>query len=156
MPNFTELTADIVSAYVSKNSVRPSDLPELIGTVHAALRSAGNPPAQQAPERPTPVVNPKKSVTPDYIISLLDGRHYPSMKRHLSGRGLTPDQYRDMFGLPRDYPMVAPNYAKRRSELAKSMGLGQQRKKSAQAKAASAGATIKGPAAKKASRKKSA
>jgi predicted transcriptional regulator len=127
-PDFTELTADIVSAFVANNSVRPMDLPELIGTVHAALRSAGYPPAQKEPEKPTPAVNPKKSVTPDYIISLLDGRHYQSMKRHLIGRGLTPNQYRDMFGLARDYPSGA-ELCQRRSELAEAIGLGHVRKR---------------------------
>jgi predicted transcriptional regulator len=154
--NFTELTADIVSAFVANNSVRPTDLPELIGAVHAALKTAGNPPAQQAPEKPTPAVNPKKSVTSDYIISLLDGRHYQSMKRHLTRRGLTPEQYREMFGLARDYPMVAPNYAKRRSELAKSIGLGQLRKRSDQVKAAAGAAKGTPSTTNKASRKKSA
>jgi predicted transcriptional regulator len=105
--------------------------------------------------KPTPPVNPKKSVTPDYLISLEDGKHYKSLKRHLRGRGLTPEQYRERWGLPYDHPMVAPNYAKTRSELAKSMGLGQQRK-SAQPKAAAVAAKVPAPAPKKAGRKKSA
>jgi predicted transcriptional regulator len=155
-PNYTELTADIVSAYVSKNSVRPADLPDLIGSIHGALRSVAAPAAKPEAAKPTPPVNPKKSVTPDYLISLEDGKHYKSLKRHLRGKGLTPEQYRERWGLPYDYPMVAPNYAKTRSDLAKSMGLGQQRKKAAQPKAAAVAATITAPAPKKPGRKKSA
>jgi predicted transcriptional regulator len=148
-PNLAELTADIVSAFVANNSVRPSDLPELISSIHAALTGVGSPAAKQDPEKPTPAVNPKKSITPDYLISLEDGKRYKSMKRHLTLRGLTPEQYREKWGLPRDYPMVAPNYAKARSELAKKMQLGQQRKKSAQAKAAASSERVSGDAPKK-------
>ena len=140
-PNYAELTADIVSAYVSKNNVRPADLPELIGSVHAALRNASSPAPTQEAAKPTPAVNPKKSVTPDYLVSLEDGRQYKSLKRHLAGRGLTPDQYRQKWGLPYDYPMVAPNYVKVRSELAKKLGLGQVRTKVAE-KAAKLAATV--------------
>jgi predicted transcriptional regulator len=125
-PDYTALTADVVSAYVAKNSVRPADIPDLIASVHAALKALGA--TQAEPEKPQPPVPIKKTVTPDFIISLEDGRHYKSLKRHLSGRGLTPDQYREKWGLPRDYPMVAANYAKVRSELAKSLGLGQLRR----------------------------
>ena len=124
--DYTTLSADIVSAYVTKNSVRPSDLPDLIASVHSALQSLSAP-RQAAPEKLEPPVSIKKSITPDYLISLEDGKGYKSLKRHLTGRGLTPEQYREKWGLPRDYPMVAPNYAKRRSELAKTMGLGQKR-----------------------------
>jgi predicted transcriptional regulator len=81
------------------------------------------------PEKPTPLMPIKKTITPDHLVSLEDGRRYKSLKRHLSGRGLTPADYRDKWGLPKDYPMVAPNYAKQRSELAKALGLGQQRRK---------------------------
>jgi predicted transcriptional regulator len=125
-PNHTELTADIVSAYVTNNSIRPADLPELIGSVHAALRNVTSP-APRHEERPTPPVNPKKTVSPDYLISLEDGRRYKTLKRHLKGRGLTPEQYKNKWGLPHDYPMVAPNYAKTRSDLAKQLGLGKMR-----------------------------
>jgi len=124
--NVVELAAEIVSAYVTKNSVPAADLPELIGSVHSALVQVGTE-KQVAPVEPlVPPVPIKRSITPDYIISLEDGRHYKSMKRHLTGRGLTPDEYRRKWGLPHDYPMVAPNYAKARSELAKSMGLGRK------------------------------
>src|SRR5215212_864365 len=125
-PNRIGLAADIVSAFVSNNSVSTEDLPSLISQVHAALENLGKP-AQKEPEKPVPPVPIKRSVTPDYLISLEDGKQYKSLKRHLSGRGLTPEQYREKWGLPYDYPMVAPNYAKQRSELATRMGLGQKR-----------------------------
>jgi predicted transcriptional regulator len=122
-----ELTAELVSAYVSNNPVRTGDLSDLIASVHAVLNDLGKPQAPDVPETPSPAVPIKKSITPDYLISLEDGRRYKSMKRHLSGLGLTPEQYRTKWGLPADYPMVAPSYAKQRSELAKAMGLGRKR-----------------------------
>lgn len=127
-----ELTSEIVSAYVTNNKLPSSELPDVIASVHAALRGLGEK-KQAEPEKLTPMVPIKKTITPDYLISLEDGRHYKSLKRHLSGRGLTPAEYREKWGLARDYPMVAPNYAKQRSELAKALGLGQQRRKKAQA-----------------------
>src|SRR5918999_274080 len=123
----TTLTADVVAAYVAHNSVRAADLSDLIASVHGALQSL-KAPQQAEPEKREPPVSIKKSITPDHLISLEDGRRYKSLKRHLTGRGLTPEQYREKWGLPRDYPMVAPNYAKQRSELAKSLGLGQIRR----------------------------
>jgi predicted transcriptional regulator len=123
----TTHTADVVSAYVAHNAVRAADLPDLISSVHGALQSL-NSPQQAEPEKRQPPVPIKKSITPDFLISMEDGRRYKSMKRHLTGRGLTPEQYREKWGLPRDYPMVAPNYAKQRSELAKALGLGQLRR----------------------------
>lgn len=123
-----ELTSEIVSAYVTNNKVASSELPGMIESVHAALRGLDEKkPAE--PEKLTPIVPIKKTITQDYLISLEDGRHYKSLKRHLSGRGLTPVEYREKWGLARDYPMVAPSYAKQRSELAKALGLGQQRRK---------------------------
>lgn len=130
------LTADLVSAYVGNNSVQQSELPQLIASVHASLSGLGSPAAPAPEERPTPPVAIKKSITPDYIVSLEDGRHYKSLKRHLAGRGLTPEQYRRKWGLAGDYPMVAPNYAKQRSELAKAAGLGRKREDAAPARAA--------------------
>lgn len=121
-----ELAADLVSAYVGNHSVRAQDLPELIGTVHAALAGLGQA-APASPEKPVPPVSIKKSLTPDYLISLEDGRPYKSLKRHLAGRGLTPSEYRTKWGLGLDYPMVAPNYAKHRSDLARASGLGRKR-----------------------------
>ena len=119
-------TAEIVASYVSQNAISTSDLPNLISAVHASMMQLNGPKAEPAPEPLTPPVSIKKSVTPDYLISLEDGKRYKSLKRHLSGRGLTPADYRTKWGLPHDYPMVAPNYAAQRSALAKSMGLGRK------------------------------
>jgi predicted transcriptional regulator len=121
------LTAELVSAYVGNNAVQQSDLPQLIATVHASLSGLGSQKPVESAERPNPPVAIKKSITPDYLVSLEDGRRYKSLKRHLAGRGLTPEQYRRKWGLAGDYPMVAPNYAKQRSELAKAAGLGRKR-----------------------------
>ena len=128
--NFIELAADIVSAYVANNSVAATDLPGLIGDVHGALLRVSSG-VQEAPaEAPKPAVPIKKSVTADYIICLEDGKKFKSLKRHLRTQyGMTPEQYREKWGLPADYPMVAPNYAAARSQLAKQMGLGQQRRR---------------------------
>jgi predicted transcriptional regulator len=125
--NSLELTTDLVSAYVSHNPLPASDLPSLIETVHAALRRVGTSAVEPTPEAPKPPVPIRKSITPDRLISLEDGRPYQSLKRHLASRGLTPEAYRAKWGLPPSYPMVAPNYAQRRSELAKRIGLGQRR-----------------------------
>lgn len=129
--SFIELTADIVSAYVSNNSVSAGDLPSLINEVHSALsRVAEGRVIEQAPEPVKPAVPVKKSVTSEYIICLEDGKKFKSLKRHLRTRyNMTPEQYREKWGLPADYPMVAPAYAEARSALAKQMGLGQQRRR---------------------------
>jgi predicted transcriptional regulator len=125
--NLSELTAEIVAAYISNNNVRAEDLGSLISDVHSALQRAPNGKAEPAPESQQPAVPIKKSVTPDYIISLENGQKFKSLKRHLmSSYGMTPAEYRAKWGLPSDYPMVAPNYAKSRSELARSMGLGRK------------------------------
>jgi predicted transcriptional regulator len=129
---FVGMTSDIVSAYLANNQIRPDEVRGLINTVHSALREVitgggGESPQAAAVPRGEPPVSIKKSITPDYLISLEDGKPYKSLKRHLSGRGLTPEQYREKWNLPANYPMVAPNYAKARSELAKKMGLGQKR-----------------------------
>jgi predicted transcriptional regulator len=126
-PDYTSLTADVVSAYVSHNAVQVADLPALIASVHGSLQGLSAP-QQAEPDKREPPVSIKKSLTAEFLISLEDGRRYKSLKRHLTGRGLTPEQYREKWGLPRDYPMVAPNYAKQRSELAKALGLGQLRR----------------------------
>lgn len=120
------LSAEIVSAYVANNRVQPSDLPSVIEAVHASLKTLGKP-SEPVQEKLQPRIAIKKTVTPDYLISLEDGRHYKSLKRHLSGRGLTPQQYRDKWSLPHDYPMVASSYAAKRSELAKTIGLGRKK-----------------------------
>ena len=124
--NYIELAADIVSAYVSNNSVPSGDLPSLISDVHSALMKVGSGAIELPVEAPKPAVPVKKSVTPDYIVCLEDGKKFKSLKRHLRTQyNMTPEQYREKWGLPTDYPMVAPKYAKERSELAKEMGLGQ-------------------------------
>ena len=127
--NYVELAADLVSAYVSNNPVPTSELPSLIAAVHASLQFVAEGPKKQPKEPLVPAVSIKKSVQPDYIVCLEDGKRFKSLKRHLRTKfDMTPDQYREKWGLPRDYPMVAPNYASRRSELAKAIGLGQARK----------------------------
>ena len=128
--NLTELAAEIVSAYVSKNSVSIADLQTLIANVHRALQAiqTGETVSLDKPEQ-KPAVPIKKSVTPDYLVSLEDGARYKSLKRHLATKyGLTPQAYREKWGLPNNYPMVAPNYAAARSAMAKSSGLGQKQK----------------------------
>jgi len=125
--NFVELAGDIVSAYVSNNPVRPTDLPDLIRQVHTALQALapGTAAASPEPEIEKPsAAQIRKSVTSEGIVSFLDGRSYKTLKRHLSTHGLDPHSYRARFGLSADYPMVAPEYAKRRSDLAKAIGLG--------------------------------
>ena len=126
-----ELAAEIAAAYVSNNSVRPADLPTLIGDIHGALQRVSSGAAMVAePEKPTPAVSIKKSVSDDYIICLDDGRRFKSLKRHLrTAYNLSPDEYRAKWGLPHDYPMVAPAYAKARSALAHKIGLGQKRRR---------------------------
>jgi predicted transcriptional regulator len=128
--NNIELAADIVSAYVSNNSVPAGELPGLISEVYSALLRVGAGSAQAPAEPPKPAIPVKRSVTNDYIICLEDGKKFKSLKRHLRTQyGLSPEDYREKWGLPADYPMVAPNYAKARSNLAKQMGLGQQRRR---------------------------
>jgi predicted transcriptional regulator len=148
--NLIELTADVVSAYVGNNSVSSSALPEIIASVYGALTALTAPAPAPEAEKPVPAVPIKKSVTPDYLISLEDGRRYKSLRRHLGGRGLSPDQYRAKWGLSHDYPMVAPNYAKQRSELAKSMGLGRKRTEAAPEGEGEAAAKPKGQRRRKA------
>ena len=121
-----EMTADIVSAYVGNNSVSAGDLPTLIQSVHRALVgvSSGVEATETAPKEPAVPV--RRSITPDYLVCLEDGRKFKSLKRHLRTKyNMSPEEYRAKWGLPKDYPMVAPNYAKARSDLAKQMGLGQ-------------------------------
>jgi predicted transcriptional regulator len=127
---YIELAANIVSAYVSHNSVPSTEIPNLIGQVYGALKRVSGAQLAATAEPPKPAVPIKRSVTPEYIVCLEDGLKFKSLKRHLRSRyNLTPDQYREKFGLPPDYPMVAPNYAAARSKLAKDMGLGQQRRR---------------------------
>ncbi len=128
--NFIELTADIVSAYVSNNSVSAGEIPALINQIHSALLRVSTGSSEAPAEPLKPAIPVKKSITPDYIICLENGKKFKSLKRHLRTQyNVTPEQYRDKWGLPPDYPMVAPNYAAARSQLAKQMGLGQQRRR---------------------------
>ena len=129
-PTTIELAAEIVSAFVSNNPVPAAQLPALISNIHNALTKVASgsvqPPVAEEPK--APAVPIKRSVQPDYIVCLEDGKRFKSLKRHLrTVYDLTPDQYRAKWGLPADYPMVAPNYAAARSEMAKSMGLGARR-----------------------------
>jgi predicted transcriptional regulator len=142
--DFASITADIVSSYVANNSVHRSDLLSVIANVHAALQGL-TAPKQPEPEKPEPRVSIKKSVTPDFLISLEDGKKYKTLKRHLGRLGLTAEEYRAKWGLPADYPMVAPNYAAKRSELARSSGLGQMRRKNAAKAAAAPEETVMAP-----------
>jgi predicted transcriptional regulator len=127
--SLVDLTAEIVAAYVGKNTVAQTELPKLIGEVHRALSGAVSQPAAREEQADTkPAVTIKKSLTADYLICLEDGKKFKSLKRHLrSHYNLSPEQYREKWGLPADYPMVAPNYAQARSSLAKRMGLGQRK-----------------------------
>jgi predicted transcriptional regulator len=129
-PNLTELTVDLLGAFVSNNNVRAEDLPKLIAETHAALAAIDAPaaarPEEAAPEF-TPAVSARKSLgSRDHIISMIDGKPYRSLKRHLSANGLTPDEYRQRYKLPATYPMVAPGYSEQRREVAKRLGLGRK------------------------------
>ena len=148
--NLTELTAEIVSAYVARNNVPASELPSLLQSVHTALGriATGGATAEQKPEPLVPAVPIKKSIMDDYLISLENGQKFKSLKRHLmTTYNMTPQQYREKWGLPKDYPMVAPAYAKSRSALAKSLGLGRKAAVAVES-VAPAPAAIKEPGAK--------
>lgn len=128
--DYIGLAANIVAAYVSHNSVPSAEIPNLISQIYVALKRVSDGHGASAMEAARPAVPIKRSVTPEYIVCLEDGLKFKSLKRHLRTRyNLTPDQYREKFNLPADYPMVAPNYAAARSKLAKDMGLGQQRRR---------------------------
>jgi predicted transcriptional regulator len=130
--NYIELTAGIVSAYVSNNTVPSSELSSLINQVHAALTQVSGEHTIGRGEPSKPAVPIKRSITADHLICLDDGKKFKSLKRHLRSQyNMSPEQYREKWGLPPDYPMVAPNYAAARSRLAKQMGLGQQRRRRA-------------------------
>ncbi len=127
--NLVDLTSDIVSAYVSNNAVVATDLPNLINDVYTALQRTEKSSSEPEPDPLKPAVPIKKSITPDFIICLEDGKKFKSLKRHLRTHyALSPEEYREKWGLDADYPMVAPNYAAARSDLARKMGLGQRRK----------------------------
>lgn len=121
-----ELTAEVVSAYVSRNEINADTLPDLIHRVYEAFASVGR--VEPVPEKPVPAVPLKKSVFPDYIVCLEDGKKLKMLKRHLkTAYNMTPEEYRERWGLPHDYPMVAPSYASHRSTLARQIGLGTKR-----------------------------
>ncbi|SFG69612.1 MucR family transcriptional regulator [Methylobacterium gossipiicola] len=125
------LAADIVSAYVSNNHVQSAELPKLLSDVHEAIRgvtATGAPAAEAGPPKATPQ-EIRRSITADYLISFEDGKQYKTLRRHLTLRGLTPEQYRAKWGLAPDYPMTSASYSEQRSELARALGLGQQRRK---------------------------
>ena len=126
-----ELATKIMAAYVANNAVPRADLPDLFEGLHASLKrlADGEEVTPAAIDPPAPAVSIRKSITPDYLICLEDGKRFKSLRRHLTTLGMTPDQYRVKWNLPSDYPMVAPNYAAARSKLAKDMGLGQQRRR---------------------------
>ena len=148
------ITGDIVSAYVANNKVEHSGLAGLISDVYSAVSNLGKVAPAPVEEKLVPAVPVKKSITPDFIVCLEDGKKFKSLKRHLrSAYDMSPDQYRAKWGLPAEYPMVAPSYAEARSQLAKKMGLGQQRAKQVRAAQAAAKTpkTTKGKAAKKTS-----
>src|SRR5271166_248943 len=139
--NPIELAADVVVAFVSNNSLPMGELPALIQAVHTSIirLAEGSQSATQQVEEKAPAVSVRNSITPDYLICLDDGKRFRSLRRHLAGLGMTPEQYREKWRLPADYPMVAPNYAALRSAMAKKVGLGQSRRKAgARSKAAKA------------------
>ena len=139
--DYVDLTADVVSAYVTNNSVRPADLGELIASVHQTLKGLSGPakPAVDRIEKPT-AAQVKKSVTPEALISFEDGKPYKTLRRHLTLRGLSPEAYREKWGLPVDYPMTAASYSAHRAELVRAAGLGQPGR--SQSKAAEPAETV--------------
>jgi predicted transcriptional regulator len=149
------LTTEIVASFAGNNPIATTDLPTLISAVFTALNNVGKDQVEEAPEAPVPAVPIKKSIRPDYIICLEDGKKLKMLKRHLAtSYGLTPDQYRQRWGLPKDYPMVAPAYAAQRSDLAKQIGLG--RKPAPAPAAAKPAAAAAKPIRRAAGRKKKA
>jgi predicted transcriptional regulator len=145
--SYIQLTANIVSAYVSNNTVSSAEIPALISQVYSALMRVSNGAAVAAPVEPfKSAVSIKRSITPEYLVCLEDGRKFKSLKRHLRSQyQMTPDQYRAKWNLPGDYPMVAPKYAAVRSRLAKQMGLGQQRRRGDSQQSTNSGSTSRFP-----------
>jgi predicted transcriptional regulator len=137
--NLRELVAEVAAAYFSNSHVNPGEIPNVVQQIASSLSSIGAQQQQPAEEPQQPKLTPaqiRKSITPDALISFEDGRPYKTLKRHLSGRGLSPADYRSKYGLPADYPMVAPNYSAARSEMARNLGLGQKGRAARGAKAA--------------------
>ncbi|MHB2208383.1 Ros/MucR family transcriptional regulator [Methylobacterium sp. CM6257] len=126
-PDLVALTTDIVSAYVSNNRVPPAEMPALLSSVHVAIAGLGSAPASAEPERDRPTAAQiRRSIKPDALISFIDGKPYKALKRHLTKHGMTIEEYRERYGLPRDYPSTAANYSAQRSELAQKLGLGRR------------------------------
>jgi predicted transcriptional regulator len=124
--DLVELTADIVAAQVAGNKVSASELPDLIKSVHEALAGLGKAPEPVEPEKPKGAVSVRASIKPDGLISMIDGKKYQTLRRHINRHGYTPESYRETFGLPHDYPMTSASYSAARSEMAKSLGLGRK------------------------------
>lgn len=121
-----QLTADIVSAHVSNNNVAVGDVAGMVEKVYAALAELGSPQPEPQPEKPKGAVSMRASIKPDHLVSMIDGKPYKMLRRHISLHGYTPESYRETFGLPKDYPMVAANYAEQRRALAHKIGLGRK------------------------------
>ena len=141
------LTADIVSAHVANNNLSTADVPALIQNVYGALSSLGAPVEAPAPEKPKGAVGIRASIKPDHLISMIDGKPYKMLRRHLNTQGHTPESYRKAYGLPLDYPMVAANYAEQRRTLAKAIGLGRRPRTKLAAAPATRGRKPKAPSA---------
>lgn len=127
MADIIQIMAELVSAFVSNNATPAADLPDLMKAVHAALNGTASPAAEEPAPKPIPAVPVRKSVHHDYLVSLEDGKRYQTLKRHLSARGITSDDYRAKWGLPAEYPMVAASYSQARREMSKSLGLGRKK-----------------------------
>lgn len=130
-PELISLTAEIVAAHVSNNSVPTAEVATLIQSVYAALQSVGEPAPAPEAEKPKGAVSVRSSIKPDFLVSMIDGKQYKMLRRHISQHGYTPESYREAFGLPRDYPMVASNYAEQRRALAHKIGLGRKGREAA-------------------------
>lgn len=143
------LTAEIVAAHVSNNSVPTAEVAVLIQSVYSALQSVGAPAAEPQPEKPKGAVSARSSIKPDFLVSMIDGKPYKMLRRHISQHGYTPESYREAFGLPRDYPMVASNYAEQRRALAHKIGLGRKARSSAVEENESAAAPVEAAEAPK-------
>ena len=146
------LTADIVSAHVSNNSVPTAEVGALIQSVYGALQALGSPTAEPTPEKPKGAVSVRSSIKADHLVSMIDGKPYKMLRRHISQHGYSPESYREAFGLPRDYPMVASNYAEQRRALAHKIGLGRKPRSAAASENEAAAAPAAAPAEKPARR----
>ncbi len=147
------LTADIVAAHVSNNSVPTAEVATLIQSVYSALQSVGGPAPEPQAEKPKGAVSARASIKPDFLVSMIDGKPYKMLRRHISQHGYTPESYREAFGLPRDYPMVASNYAEQRRALAHKIGLGRKARSAAVEENEAAASPVEDAAPKRRGRK---